>query len=212
MQYLRGRQNEDTLSVAATLLTWSCFPSVDSFATRTTFVADTKNVSENLLKHFLCPRGARQCCRVLPRAGNIGRHNVTATMRAIMCPLVLAGLLAQSTGYWSISPFFTQSKFHSKICDTVPLLCYKGKFVAINACTHPRSKSSFSQPFKEKCISEVVKISMIIIFHLSKLWKLAKLFILRVVIFLVSIDSWEWKVKRINGKGLCIQPCFCWNW
>ena len=45
-----------------------------------TFVADTKNVSANLQKRFLWPRGAQQCCRVLPRTGNIVGHNVPATM------------------------------------------------------------------------------------------------------------------------------------
>ena len=35
----------------------------------------------------------------------------------------------------------------------------------------PSSKSTFSQPFKEKCISEVVRIGSIIILHLIKLWK-----------------------------------------
>ena len=62
-----------------------------------------------------------------------------------------------------------------------------------------RSKRTFSQPFKEKCKSEVVRIGSIIIFHLSKLWK-AKFFILCDVIFLVRLQgkfeidhSWEWK-------------------
>ena len=45
-------------------------------------VLNTKIVSENLQKHFLCPRGAQQCCRVLPRTGNIAGHNVAATL----CP------------------------------------------------------------------------------------------------------------------------------
>ena len=39
------------------------------------------------------------------------------------------------------------------------------------------SKSTFSQPLKRKCISEMVRIGSIIIFHLSKLWK-AKFFVL----------------------------------
>ena len=34
----------------------------------------------------------------------------------------------------------------------------------------PSSKSTFSQPFREKCISEVVRIGSIIMFPLSKLW------------------------------------------
>ena len=33
----------------------------------------------------------------------------------------------------------------------------------------PSSKSTFSQPFKEKCISDVVRMGSIIIFRLSKL-------------------------------------------
>ena len=52
---------------------------------------------------------------------------------------------------------------------------------------------------KEKCMSEVVRIGVIIIFHLSKLWK-AKFSILCDVIFLerlqgkLEIDqSWDWK-------------------
>ena len=53
--------------VVATLLTWS-------------FVADTKTVSENLQKHFLCPRSTQQGCHVLPRMGNTAVHNVAATM------------------------------------------------------------------------------------------------------------------------------------
>ena len=52
----------------------------------------------------------------------------------------------------------------------------------------PSSKSTFSQPFQEKCISEVVRICSIIIFHLSKLWK-AKFFILCDVIFLVRLQE-----------------------
>ena len=64
----------------------------------------------------------------------------------------------------------------------------------------PSSKSTFSQPFKEKCISEVVRIGSIIIFHLSKLWN-ATFSILCDVIFLVKlqekieidkIGDWDW--------------------
>ena len=48
--------------------------------------------------------------------------------------------------------------------------------------------STFPQPFKEKCISEVVRIGNVIIFHLSKLWK-AKFFIQCGVIFLVMLQG-----------------------
>ena len=63
----------------------------------------------------------------------------------------------------------------------------------------PSSKSTFSQPFGEKCIREVVGIGSIIIFHLSKLWK-ASYPIILCVIFLVRLKekfeidhSCEWK-------------------
>ena len=63
----------------------------------------------------------------------------------------------------------------------------------------PSSKSIFFQPFKQSCISEVVRIGSIIIFYLSKLWK-AKFFILYDAILQVwlqkkfEIDhSLEWK-------------------
>ena len=35
----------------------------------------------------------------------------------------------------------------------------------------PRSKRTFSQPFKDKCIREGVRVGSIIILHPSKLWK-----------------------------------------
>ena len=71
------------------------------------------------------------------------------------------------------------------------------------------SKTTFSQPFKDKCISDILRIGSIIIFHLSKLWK-ANFFILCGVIFLVRLQrkfgidhSWEWKgsVKWQSTEG-----------
>ena len=62
-----------------------------------------------------------------------------------------------------------------------------------------RLEVTFSQPSKEKCICEVLRIGSIIICHLSKLWK-TKFFILCDVILLVRLQekfeidhSWEWK-------------------
>ena len=57
------------------------------------------------------------------------------------------------------------------------------------------STSTFSQPFKEKCISEVVGTGSIIIFHLSKLWKTS---ILCDVIFKGSTHTACW---IINPRG-----------
>ena len=65
--------------------------------------------------------------------------------------------------------------------------------------SRPSSKSTFSQPFKEKCISEVVKLGSIIIVRLSKLWKAFKKFFKSWCYIFgerakFEIDhSWEWK-------------------
>ena len=83
---LRPLQNEDTLGRQHS---WPDHVSelLTRFATRAKFVADTnfcvpdtKDVSENVQKKFLWPRGTQQC--VLPRTGNIVGHSVAATMCA----------------------------------------------------------------------------------------------------------------------------------
>ena len=69
-------------TVAATLLTWSCFPNVSSFATRATILSDTNFVSwTQKMFHISCVRAARNnVASFLPRTGNIAGHNVAATM------------------------------------------------------------------------------------------------------------------------------------
>ena len=52
----------------------------------------------------------------------------------------------------------------------------------------PSSKSTFSQPFKEKRIHDVVRIGSNITLHLRKLWK-AKFFILCDVVFLARLQG-----------------------
>ena len=78
----------------------------------------------------------------------------------------------------------------------------------------PSSKSTFSQPVKDKCISEVVRIGSIIVFHLSKLWK-AKFFMLCDVIFLMRLQgkfeiaalhctTYKWEITdtvKSNGRS-----------
>ena len=75
----------------------------------------------------------------------------------------------------------------------------------------PSSKRTFSQPFKEKCISEVMRIGSIIIFHLSKLWK-AKFFILCGVIFLVRLlGEFSLQSRRflwVTDKSDCLSRHF----
>ena len=85
-------------------------------------------------------------------------------------------------GLWTV--YIVPGRFQIRKCGN-PLL--------------PSSTSTFSQPLKDKCISEVVRIDWIIIIHLSKLWK-AKFFMLCGVIFLVRLQgkfeidhSSEWK-------------------
>ena len=67
----------------------------------------------------------------------------------------------------------------------------------------PSSKSTFSQPFKEKSMSEVARIGSLIIFHLSQLWK-AKFSILCNVIFLVRLQG-NLKLITLGVKGLILS-------
>ena len=62
------------------------------------------------------------------------------------------------------------------------------KMYRSNTLSLPSSKSAFSQPFKEKCISDVVRSGSVIICHTCKLWK-AKFFILGDAIFLVRLQG-----------------------
>ena len=77
----------------------------------------------------------------------------------------------------------------------------------------PSSKSTFSKPIKEKCMSEVAGIASIIVFHLSKLWR-ATFSILCDVISLMRLQgefecdraasSLVWPLSRLNWSTL--QP------
>ena len=71
----------------------------------------------------------------------------------------------------------------------------------------------FSRPFKDKCISDVVRIGVIIIAHLRKLWK-AKFFKMCDVTFLVRLQGkfdiahsvQEWTGHPTHFRSWCI-PC-----
>ena len=64
----------------------------------------------------------------------------------------------------------------------------------------PSSKRPFSQPFKEKCYSEVVRTGSMIIFNLNKLWK-AKFVILCDVIFLQAAgEIWTWSLLGVINE------------
>ena len=67
----------------------------------------------------------------------------------------------------------------------------------------PKFKKYILQTFKEKCMSEVVRIGSVILFHLGKLWK-TKFSTLCDVTFLVRLQgkfeidhSWEWKEWKV---------------
>ena len=74
-------------------------------------------------------------------------------------------------------------EWHDKNAGNILVeVCHKHEEQFPLTLSLPSSKSTFSQPFKDKCISDVVRIGNVI-FHLSKqLWK-AKFFILCDVIF-----------------------------
>ena len=104
--------------VAATLLTWSCFSNVDLFCHERNIysghkfcVLDTTNVSANLQEH-LCLRDVQQCCRVLPRTGNVVGHNVAATM----CPRFAGALVP-----YSILMYSGVQQLHSSLTQTTTL-------------------------------------------------------------------------------------------
>ena len=78
-----------------------------------------------------------------------------------------------------------------------PLCAHFNSNETIESCEQFGAVHSPNLP-KEKCMSEVVRIVRLIIFHLRKLWK-AKFFILCHVIFLLRLQekfevdhSWEW--------------------
>ena len=65
----------------------------------------------------------------------------------------------------------------------------------------PSSKSTFSQPFKDNCISELVRIGSIIIFCLSKLWE-ARFFILcdlNISGEAATGEIWSWSLLAVKS-------------
>ena len=137
--------------------------------------------------------------------------------------VISSSCVAQSV-HWQISTFrFRQRKNTSgslaihklgnkipKILRTLPESCrsvftWSGFFLTLSL---PSSKSTFSQPFKEKFISKIVRIGSMIIFHLSKQWK-ATFFILCDVIFLVKLqgkfESITLESKRVKARDLNSQ-------
>ena len=78
-----------------------------------------------------------------------------------------------------------------------------------SALSLPSSKSAFSRPFREKCISEVVRINSNNHLHLSKRWK-AKIFTLVCDnIFLVRLQGLIWNWLILEVKGLTARQSHC---
>ena len=84
-------------------------------------------------------------------------------------------------------------------CKSAPVKCLILSF--------PNSKSTFSHPFKTKCISEAVTIGSTIIFHPSTLWK-GMFVILCHVIFQVRLQA-----KFENSHSVArLRDVLCMNW
>ena len=66
---------------------------------------------------------------------------------------------------------------------------------------------SFSQPFKEKCISEVVRIGNIIIFHLSKLYCQVLHTMWCDISGEAAGEIWNWSLMGMNSVQTC--PVLC---
>ena len=97
-------------------------------------------------------------------------------------------VLAQIAGQVDTAALHDQQQ-RAPAAMQLPTRRNKQRSVRLLTLSPPSSKRTFSQPFlKEKCISGVGRISGIIIFHLSALWK-AKFSILCDVIFLVRLQE-----------------------
>ena len=72
----------------------------------------------------------------------------------------------------------------------------------------PSLKSTFSQPFKDKCISDVVRIGSVIIFHLSKVWK-AKFFMLCDVSGEAAGEIWNRSLLGVKAEAEKISHQSC---
>ena len=119
----------------ATLLTWSCYPNVDFFVTRVTFVADTKFVPRTKTKCFWKSSetffASAWRATMLPRFAMDGqhrktqwfRHNVSSFCRVLtVCKASkgINGCLGLST---IMSPHFVQQSFPQNVC----FLCRKAQ-------------------------------------------------------------------------------------
>ena len=74
----------------------------------------------------------------------------------------------------------------------------------------PRCKVTFSQPFKENCMPEVVRIGSIIIFHLSKPVKSQVLHTVWCKISgEVAGEMLNFSLLAEKGLGVCLKLCSC---
>ena len=131
---------------------------------------------------------------------------VTARWKNITQSLVIYIIRVGNTGEgWLVNLLMSTSNILNEVDFTYQIDSIKDlNFTNLKKWgmhTKINKNDPFSQPFEEKCISEVVRIgTSVVIFHLSKLWKV-KFFILWDVIFLVrfqgkiwlSDPTWEWK-------------------
>ena len=79
----------------------------------------------------------------------------------------------------------------------------------ITLFTFSSSKRTFSQPFIEKCITEVVRNGSTLIFHLSKAMKSQILHTIWCTIFGAAAgEIWSWSVLGMKGLIDCFYlPC-----
>ena len=99
----------------------------------------------------------------------------------------------------------------SNSCIVMSKVFFTVKWVTILTLSLPNSKSKFSKPFKEKCLSEVVRIGSIIVFHLSNLWN-AKLLITSVWCNIsgeAAGETWSWSLLGVKGLSVCSSVNIC---
>ena len=134
---LRPRQNEDTLWRAHCVL--RCCPPVAKRGNIVARRADTRDISDDFQKHSLC---RTQMLREWQNESTFGAHDHLSNVAATMCPRFVGPLLSTARG-----PQARVERGRELVRVELTL-----------TFSLPRSKGTFSQPFKRKCITDVVRI------------------------------------------------------
>ena len=180
---------------------------------------DTKKRMETILKkrlegkNYATSDATKLCALLSDEIKAAVRESAALDRHKLVCVVYIGQVLGQgvhvtSRCLWNAKfDAFSSATFHNDnlFAQASIFAVYLEWFGPYTSALGPRwltfysqvQKSTFSK--KDKCISDVVRMGSIIIFHLSKLWK-AKFFVLCDIVFVVRLwgkfeidHSWEWK-------------------